>query len=93
MHRCSKCGAIFDPAKSRIKDLSWTSIFSRPNKPLPLGEDIEVFNLVKCPQCGNLEQSTELKVFGVFPGNSIKLVLAVFLAIIIMFGFWLVNSR
>ncbi len=91
-HKCSKCNESFDPKKARTKDMSWTSLFSRPAKPLPLGDDIEAFNVVKCPYCGYSERASELKVFGIFPGGRIKLVLGALLVIVLVFGYWIIKQ-
>lgn len=92
LHICSKCHGSFDPNKARIKDISWVSIFTRPVKPLPLGDDIETFDVVKCPHCGYSERASELKVFGIFPGGRIKLVLGALLVIVVVFGYWLISQ-
>jgi DNA-directed RNA polymerase subunit RPC12/RpoP len=91
MHRCSSCKELFDAAKSRASDLSWHSIFTRPVKALPLGEDIESFELVKCPKCGHTEGAPELRLFGVIPAKRVKLVLGVLFVLILAFGYWLIR--
>jgi hypothetical protein len=91
MHACSNCGQSFDPALARPQELSWKTLFTRPNKAFPLGEDINTFDLVKCPRCGHTERAPELKVFGVIPGSNIKLVLGGLLLVILVFGYWLVQ--
>lgn len=90
-HNCSKCGFQFDAEKNRIRDLSWTSFLTRPAQLLPLGEDIETFLIVKCPDCGHIEEANELKIFFFIPGRYVKLVLVAFLIIILLFGYWLIN--
>lgn len=55
MHNCSNCKESFDAAKNTAGGQSWLSIFTRPAKMLPLGDDIESFGAVKCPKCGHLE--------------------------------------
>ncbi len=92
MHTCSNCGHSFDLALARPQDVSWKTLFTRPNKALPLGEDINTFDVVKCPKCGHEEKAPELKIFGVIPGNNIKLVLWGLLIIILVFGYWLVKN-
>ena len=89
-HRCSKCGHEFDPTKGRINNLSWSSVFTRPVRALPLGEDIETFSLVKCPHCGQSEDATELRLFGVIPGKHVKLLLGLLLLVILAFGYWII---
>jgi hypothetical protein len=91
MHACSRCGTLFEPARNRTNDLSWKSIFTRPIKAFSLGEDIESFDLVKCPTCGHIEGSSQLKIFGAIPGSRVKLVLAALLICILAFGWWLVR--
>jgi len=91
-HTCSNCGQVFDPTLARPKDISWNTLFTRPNIVLPLGEDINTYDVVKCPKCDHVEKAPELKVFGVIPGSNIKLVLAGLLIIILVFGYWLLNK-
>jgi hypothetical protein len=78
---------------NRPRDISWRSIFTRPAKLFPLGEDIESFESVKCPKCGHVEKSDELRSFGIIPGSNtgIKVVLGILLFAIILFGAWLIN--
>lgn len=90
--RCSKCEVSFDPLSNRAGDLSWTSIFTRQNSAVPLGEDIESFDKVRCPGCGQVESAPELRIFGVIPGNRIKFVLGALLIVILAFGYWLTRT-
>lgn len=80
-------------ARNRATDLSWHSVFTRPVKALPLGEDIESFELVKCPKCGHMEGAPELRLFAVIPAKRIKLVLGALFVLILAFGYWLVGSN
>ena len=84
---------MFDPGINRANDMSWKSLFTRPIKALPLGDDIESFCIVKCPKCGHLEEDFGLKVFGIIPGRQVKLVLFVLFVIVIVFGCWIVGNR
>jgi DNA-directed RNA polymerase subunit RPC12/RpoP len=92
LHKCSVCGKSFDPARNSLRDLSWKSVFTRAVKPLPLGEDIQSFDLVKCPDCGHVEKASELRIFGIVPGSQIKVVLGALLVVVIMFGYWLLKT-
>jgi DNA-directed RNA polymerase subunit RPC12/RpoP len=93
LHTCSKCRETFEATNNRPRDISWKSILTRPAKPLPLGEDIESFELVKCPKCGHVEKSDELRLFGLIPGSNrnVKLVLGVLFVVILLFGYWLLR--
>ncbi len=91
MHKCSKCCHVFNAQKNRIKDIVWHSIFYRSTKAFPLGEDIKSFNLVICPACGNQECSDDIRIFWIVPGKYVNFVLFTVLAVIIIFGFWLVD--
>lgn len=92
MHTCSRCDRSFDPMKARAKDISWRSIFYRPVKALPLSEDIEAYALVRCPFCGHSETAVELKVFGIFPGKSVKIFLWGLFLFVLLFGYWIVRT-
>ena len=92
LHKCTKCNESFEPTSNRGRDVSWKSILTRPAKLLPLGEDIESFDRVKCPNCGHVETATELRVFGVFPGRHVKLVLGALFILILAFGYWLIRT-
>jgi rubredoxin len=56
-HKCSQCQVVFQATMNRPREISWRSIFTRPAKLFPLGEDIESFESVKCPKCGQVEKS------------------------------------
>ena len=84
---------MFDPARNRARDLSWHSIFTRPVKALPLGDDIEAFESVKCPKCGHMEDAPELRLFWVIRAKRIKLVLGALFVLILAFGYWLIRSN
>ena len=92
MHECSNCKKSFEAAENRATDISWRSIFTRPVKILPLGDDIESFELVKCPNCGHIEKAPELRLFGVIPARRVKLVLGALLCVIVAFGYWLIRT-
>lgn len=92
LHSCSNCHARFGPAEARVHDMSWRSIFYRPVKPLPLGRDIEGFDLVRCPSCGHAERALEIKIFGFISGAHVKHVLWVLLLAILVFGYWIIKS-
>lgn len=91
-HKCVKCGCSFDPRTGNLNNLSWTTIFTRSNKALPLGNDIETFSLVKCPSCGAIQDAPELRLFGIIPRTQVKAVLGLLLAIILFFGYWLLRQ-
>ena len=95
MHTCSSCYETFEAVSNRPRDTSWKSLFTRPAELLPLGEDISSFDLVKCPKCGHIETSGELRIFGVIPGSTknLQLVLVGLLAALIVFGYWLVHLQ
>jgi hypothetical protein len=58
---------------------------------LPLGDDINTFDLVNCPKCGQIEIDPELRVFGRIPASKLKLVLGGLLVAIILFGYLLLS--
>jgi hypothetical protein len=92
-HKCSNCNESYDAAKNRAGDLSWRSIFTRPAKMLPLGDDIESFGSVKCPKCGHIENGPQLHLFGIIPGKQVKWVLGALLVLILLFGYWLIQKN
>ena len=92
LHTCSRCQLAFSAQKHRKRDLSWLSIVTRPVKPFPLGDDIEAFDLVRCPDCGHVESASELRLFGVIPAKHVKVVLGVLLLLILVFGYWQIRT-
>jgi hypothetical protein len=82
----------FDPYAHRAKGVSANSILYRKNEALPLGEDIRLIDSVRCPCCGNVEQSPALKLFGFIPAAKTTAVLVGVLVLTLVFGFWLLRS-
>jgi hypothetical protein len=93
LHTCSSCQAVFETTTNRPQDISWRSLITGLAELFPLGKDIGSFELVKCPKCGHVEKSEELRIFGLIPGSNtnIKLVLFVFLLVLLLFGYWLLR--
>jgi DNA-directed RNA polymerase subunit RPC12/RpoP len=91
-HKCTRCGESFEPTTNRGRDVAWQSIFTRSIKLLPLGDDIQSLDQVRCPNCNHVEIATELPVFGVVPGKHIKLVLGTLFILILAFGYWLIRT-
>lgn len=92
LHKCTRCNEWLEPTANRLRDVSWKSILTRPVKLLPLGDDIESFDLVKCPNCGHVETASELRVLGIFPARHVKLVLGALFLLILVFGYWLIRT-
>jgi len=81
-HTCTRCGTTF----------SITEVTRSPNRLFKnsgwsesLSEKIDLYFCVVCPECGNSEKSSEIRMFGLFgPKTALVGMFGAFLIIIII---------
>lgn len=81
-HTCSRCGTIFNITEATR---SPARLFKNSGWSESLSTKIELYFIVICPECGNRETSSEIRMFGLFGPKTVLVGLFVsFLVIIII---------
>lgn len=82
MHKCIQCNALFDPNKFFYDPRPfWRKYFPRPGH---FEEDVlDARQNVRCPNCGKIQHSDQVKYFGLFTRRVYKNIVVFILLIVI----------